>query len=50
MQKAAKAKIKPLIRVWLGSGALVLVEGLDAKRMPKRFVEVGEWAVTETFK
>lgn len=49
-QKAAKGKVKTLIRVWIGTGALVLVEGQDAKRNARKFVEVGEWATTETFR
>lgn len=47
-QKAAKAKVKTLLRVWLDSGAFVLVDGQDAKRNTRKFVEVGEWATTET--
>lgn len=49
-QKAAKSKVKTLIRAWLTSGALVLVEAKDGKSNLRKFVEVGEWAVTETFK
>jgi hypothetical protein len=49
-QKAAKAKVKTLIRVWIGSGALVLVEGKDGKSNIRKFVEVGEWAGTDTFR
>jgi len=49
-QKAAKAKIKTLIRVWIGTGALVTVEAKDGKSNLRKFVEVGEWATTETFK
>lgn len=49
-QKAAKAKVKTLIRAWLASGALVTTEGKDGKSNLRKFVEVGEWAVTETFK
>ena len=38
--KADKAKIKGILKVWFGSGSLKIVEGLDGKRMPKDFVEV----------
>lgn len=43
--KADRAKINALLRTWLATGALIKVEGKDAKSMPRTFVEVGEWAV-----
>jgi hypothetical protein len=43
--KADRAKINALLRTWLSTGALVKVEGKDAKSMPRTFIEVGEWAV-----
>lgn len=43
--KADRAKINALLRTWIATGALIKVEGKDAKSMPRTFVEVGEWAV-----
>lgn len=43
--KADRTKINALLRAWVSSGALIKVEGKDAKSMPRTFVEVGEWAV-----
>lgn len=39
-----RARIKALLAGWLKSGALKKGEALDAKRMPRPTVEVGEWA------
>lgn len=39
-----RARIKTLLDGWLKSGALKKGEALDAKRMPRPTVEVGEWA------
>lgn len=39
--KADRAKIVRLIRIWLKSGALITVEGEDEKRNKRTFVEVG---------
>jgi AAA domain len=39
-KKADKAKVKGLIDIWLKSGALIIVEGEDDKRNPRKFVEV----------
>jgi hypothetical protein len=36
-------KVKSLIKMWLKSGALTVVRGLDAKRMQRDFIEVGNW-------
>ena len=36
-------KVKSLLSTWLGSGALTIVPGLDAKRKQKDFIEVGKW-------
>lgn len=38
--KAEKAKVAGLIKIWLAAGSLVIVDGLDEKRMPRKFVEV----------
>ncbi|WP_085810714.1 AAA family ATPase [Sphingomonas sp. TZW2008] len=43
--KADRAKINALLRTWIATGALIKVDGKDAKSMPRTFVEVGEWAV-----
>ena len=42
--KAHKTKITGLIKMWLGTGMLVTVEGEDEKRMKRTFVEVGQLA------
>ena len=38
---AHAAKVKQLVKDWIASGALVLVEGKDEKRVKRTFVEVG---------
>ncbi len=38
--KAHKAKIKTLLKVWLASGALVVVNGTSEDRKPAKFIEV----------
>ena len=44
--KADRARINALLRQWIASGALVVVEKrCPEKREDKKFVEVGEWAV-----
>ena len=42
--KAHKAKILGMLKVWMATKMLVTVEGEDAKRNKRTFVEVGEWA------
>ena len=42
--KAHRAKIGALIKVWLSTNMLVVVEGQDEKRRPRTFIEVGQWA------
>ena len=37
-----RARVASMLKSWIDSKALVVVERLDAKRMPKRFVEVGD--------
>ncbi len=39
-----RAKISAMLKIWIASGALKRVEGLDDKRRPRQFVEVGQWA------
>jgi hypothetical protein len=41
-----KKRIGRLIKEWVKNGVLVEAEGVDEKRMPRVFVEVGRW-VTE---
>jgi predicted metalloprotease len=41
-----KKRIGHLIKEWVKNGVLVEAEGVDEKRMPRVFVEVGRW-VTE---
>jgi hypothetical protein len=41
--KGDTAKVKTLLKMWLQSGALVVVEGKDSKSNKKSFVEVGDW-------
>ena len=42
--KADRAKIKGALKIWIRNGMFREVEGEDAKRMKKTFVEVGTWA------
>ena len=39
--KAHRAKIKAMLKQWIANGALVVVDGQDAKRNKRSFVEVG---------
>jgi hypothetical protein len=36
-----RAKIAGLLKTWIATGMLVVVEGEDAKRMKRSFIEVG---------
>ena len=42
--RAHKAKVVGLIKVWLSTGMLATVEGEDDKRMKRTYIEVGAWA------
>ena len=42
--KAHRAKIIGMLKVWLAAGSLVVVEGQDENRETKKFVEVREEA------
>ena len=42
--KTVKAKVKGLLKVWIKNGMFKIVDGIDAKRNKREFVEVGEWA------
>ncbi|MGX9979616.1 VHS/ENTH/ANTH domain-containing protein [Methylobacterium fujisawaense] len=41
---AHKEKVKRLLQIWTDSGMFVVTPGLDANRIERSFVEVGEWA------
>ena len=41
---ADKAKVKGLVKIWTSAGNLVVVEELDEKRMPRKFVQVADAA------
>lgn len=43
---AGKAKVKALLSLWIKNGMFQEVEGQDAKRMARKFIEVGQWANT----
>jgi AAA domain len=42
--KAHKAKITAMLKTWIANGMFVVVEGLDAKREKRDFIEVGTLA------
>lgn len=42
--KADKAKIKGALKIWLENNMFKEVEGEDAKRNKRIFIEVGVWA------
>jgi hypothetical protein len=42
--KADRAKVAGLLKTWIAQGMFVVVDGEDAKRMPRKFIEVGELA------
>jgi hypothetical protein len=41
-KKADKARIAGMLKIWLASGSLRIVEGQDEKRETRKFVEVAE--------
>jgi hypothetical protein len=41
------SRVKFLLQTWIKSGALTVVRGLDSKRMPRDFIEVGDWVETD---
>lgn len=45
--RADRARINSLLATWFATGALVKVEGRDAKSNDRTFVEVGNWAVQD---
>jgi AAA domain/Bifunctional DNA primase/polymerase, N-terminal len=42
--KAHKSKISALLKMWIANGMFVVVEGVDDKRRPRDFIEVGKRA------
>jgi hypothetical protein len=44
MTKAHRTKISAMLKIWTANGMFVVVDGLDAKREKRNFVEVGERA------
>ena len=40
--KAHRAKIVGMLKVWLAAGSLIVVEGQDENREMKKFIEVRE--------
>jgi AAA domain len=40
--KAHRTKITAMLKMWMANGMFIVVEGLDAKRERRNFVEVGE--------
>jgi hypothetical protein len=40
----ARKRISKLLKEWIENGALEVVEKMDAKSMPRKFVVVGKWA------
>ncbi|MCJ2030916.1 helicase RepA family protein [Methylobacterium sp. J-043] len=44
LDKSGRTRVKNMLRSWLATGMFVVVEGLDAQRRPRSFIEVGEAA------
>lgn len=42
--KAGRAKVSAILKIWLETGMFKVVDGQDAKRMARKYVEVGVWA------
>ncbi|MEG8222442.1 hypothetical protein OSJ57_17705, partial [Sphingomonas sp. HH69] len=42
-EDGSRKRATKMIREWMKTGTLIEVEGMDAKRNPRRFVEVGKW-------
>ncbi len=42
-EDGSRKRATKMIREWMKTGTLIEVEGIDAKRNPRRFVEVGKW-------
>lgn len=46
--KGDRARITKVLRTWIENGALSVTEAADAKGMPRKWIEVGTWAVDST--
>jgi hypothetical protein len=44
-EPATRKRILAMLKIWLGSGALKVVNGVAKNRHERKFVKVGEWAV-----
>ena len=42
--RASKTKISGLLKTWIGTGMLKVIEGRDEKSKPRPMIEVGTWA------
>jgi hypothetical protein len=42
-RRADRARIGELLKGWIDTGRLKIVDGLDGNRQPRQFVEVGTW-------
>jgi hypothetical protein len=40
-----RRRISEMLRQWIANGALKVAERRDAKSMPRKFVEVGQWVI-----
>jgi hypothetical protein len=43
--KPERARIAKILRHWISNGALIVTEAPDAKGTPRKWVEVGTWAI-----
>jgi hypothetical protein len=41
-KKSERAKVNGMLKAWLSAGSLVVIDGEDEKRMPRKFIEVKE--------
>ncbi|KQP50577.1 hypothetical protein ASF39_12795 [Methylobacterium sp. Leaf108] len=44
LDMAGKARVKSMLKTWIGAGMFVVIEGSDEKRNKRSFIEVGEIA------
>jgi hypothetical protein len=43
--KKDHTRIKSLVKAWIGNGALVVTNSMDAKGKSRPIIEVGNWAL-----
>jgi hypothetical protein len=43
--ETSRKRISSLLKEWIANGALVVIDGEDDQRRPRKFVEVGKWAI-----